>query len=198
MVKSSVLHQPICRRGFLAGLGGAAAWAAVQPVHAQARLGEDGLYHMDWYLESFLELSEDLAGAAARGKRFAVLWGLRGCPLCRRMHEVHLADPAIAAYVRDNFDIVHLNILGSREVTDFDGSRLPEKAFAERYGVRGTPTLQFFPEAAEGLAARPPGKREVARLAALPDPPAFLTMFRYVRAKGYETGTFEAWLRRQA
>jgi thioredoxin-related protein len=184
------------RRGFLGGIG--AAFAAAPAARAAAKLGEDGLYQMDWYVEGFLELAEDLTAAAQRGKRFALLWGLRGCPACKRMHEVHLADPAIAGYIRDNFDIVHLNFLGSREVTDFDGTRLPEKAFAERYGVRGTPTIQFFPESATGLAQRPLARREVARIAALPDPPEFLAMFRYVRAKGYEAGTFEAWRKRQA
>jgi len=186
------------RRGVLSGLCLAAAWAAASPARAGVKLGEDGLYQTDWYVESFLELSEDLAAATDRGKRLAILWGLKGCPLCRRMHEVHLADPTIAGYIRDNFDIVHLNLIGSREVTDFDGSRLPEKAFAERYGVRGTPTVQFFPESAAGIARQPAAKREVARITALPEPPEFLAMFRYVRTKGYETETFEAWLKRQA
>ncbi|MGQ0675459.1 MAG: thioredoxin family protein, partial [Rhodospirillales bacterium] len=152
------------RRRFIATFCALAALGAAFPARAKAKLGEDGLYQMDWYVESFLELADDFAAAARRGKRFAVLWGLRGCPACRRMHEVHFADPAIAGYVRENFDIVHLNILGAREVTDFEGTRLPEKSFAERYGVRGTPTIQFFPETLDGLEQRPPAKREVARL----------------------------------
>lgn len=198
MVGIPLLVRRFGRRDLIAGLCAATAWAVAPPAHAGAKLGEDGLYQMDWYVESFLELSEDLAAAADRGKRLAILWGLKGCPLCRRMHEVHLADPVIAGYIRDNFDIVHLNLLGSREVTDFDGSRLPEKAFAERYGVRGTPTIQFFPESAAEIVRQPPAKREVARIAALPEPPEFLAMFRYVRTKGYEAEAFEAWLKRQA
>jgi thioredoxin-related protein len=198
MAEFPLLLKRFSRRRVLAGLCAAAAWPASPPARAGAKLGEDGLYQMDWYIENFLEFAEDLAAARERGKRFAVLWSLRGCPLCKRMHEVHLADPAIAGYIRDNFDIVHLNLLGSREVTDFDGSRLPEKAFAERYGVRGTPTIQFFPESAAEIARQPPARREVARMAALPEPPEFLAMFRYVRAKGYETEAFDAWLKRQA
>jgi thioredoxin-related protein len=88
--------------------------------------------------------------------------------------------------------------IGTREVTDFDASKLAEKAFAARYGVQSTPTIQFFPESAGGIASRPPATREVARLASLPEPAEFLAMFRYVRAKGYESGSFESWRRRES
>lgn len=161
------------------------------------KLGEDGLYHLDWYLESFLDLAEDLADATAKGNRFAILWGLKGCPYCKKMHEVHMMDPKIAGYVRDNFEILHLNIIGSREVTDFDGQVRGEKAFAEVYGVRFTPTMQFFPETSEGFAALKPQAREVARMPGLLEPVEFLAMFRYVREKGYETATFPEWLKKQ-
>ncbi|WID98689.1 thioredoxin family protein [Bosea vestrisii] len=168
----------ITRRGLMAGT---IVMMAAVPALAKARLGEDGLYQEDWYLESFLDLAEDLGTASQGGKRFAILWGLRNCPACRRMHEVHLADPAIETYIRDNFAVLHLNILGAREVTDFDGSKLTEKAFAARYGIEGTPAIQFFPTSVSGLAAKAPKEREVARMASLPDPQAFIAQFRAVR-----------------
>ena len=168
----------ITRRSLLANTLVAMAAA---PALAKARLGDDGLYQEDWYLESFLDLAEDLANASQNGKRFVILWGLRNCPACRRMHEVHLADPAIESYIRDNFAVLHLNILGAREVTDFDGSKLTEKALAKHYGIEGTPAIQFFPASANGLAAKAPKEREVARMASLPEPPAFIAQFRAVR-----------------
>lgn len=168
----------ITRRGLLASTMAAVAAA---PALAKARLGDDGLYQEDWYLESFLDLAEDLTNASQGGKRFVILWGLRNCPACRRMHEVHLADPAIESYIRDNFAVLHLNILGAREVTDFDGGKLTEKALAKHYGIEGTPAVQFFPTSAAGLAAKPPKEREVARMASLPEPQAFLAQFRAVR-----------------
>lgn len=180
-----VLAAAMATAGLVSGL--------VRPAAAAPKLGEDGLYHLDWYLESFLDLTEDLAGAEKSGKRFAVLWGLKGCPACRRMHEVHLSDRGIEGYIRANFEILHLNILGSREVTDFDGGRLSEKALAAKYGVNSTPTIQFFPDRAAPLAGRPVEKREVARLSTLPQPPEFLAYFRFVRERGYEKGSFEAW-----
>lgn len=173
----------------------AAGLAAVVPLtaSARARLGDDGLYTLDWYLESFLDLPEDLAAATAAGKRFAILWGLKGCPACRRVHEVHLADPQTERYIRENFEILHLNILGQRPVTDFDGTKLGEKAFAARYGIEGTPSIQFFPETVEGLASKAPATREVARMPGLPNPHEFLAWFRFVRERGYERGAFADW-----
>jgi len=189
--------QMLTRRRALAALGAGALALRAAPSFAQATLGDDGIYHMDWYLESFLDLNEDLAGATAKGKRFAVLWGLKGCPACKRMHEVHMLDPKIETYIRDNFEILHLNHIGSREVTDFDGRKRSEKAFGEAYGIRFTPTVQFFPETADGLAAKSGQAREVARMPGLLEPAEFLAMFRYVREKGYETATFPDWLKKQ-
>jgi thioredoxin-related protein len=188
----------LTRRHAIAALGVGAFGLKSTRASAAGKLGDDGLYQMDWYLESFLDLSEDLAAATARGKRFAILWGLKGCPACKRMHQVHLQDPKIEAYIRDNFDVLHLNHIGARSVTDFDGARRGEKALAEAYGVRFTPTIQFFPEEVSGLAARTRQAREVARLPGLLEPAEFLGMFRYVREKGYETVPFPDWLKKQA
>ena len=44
-------------------LGTALAATLTKPAAAAATLGEDGLYHLDWYLESFLDLAEDLQEA---------------------------------------------------------------------------------------------------------------------------------------
>jgi len=186
------------RRDTLAAIGAGALSLHVAPAIAKATLGEDGLYHMDWYLESFLDVSEDLTGATAKGKRFAIMWGLKGCPSCKRMHEVHMMDPKIEGYIRDNFEILHLNHIGAREVTDFDGRKRGEKAFGEAYGIRFTPTIQFFPESANGLAALSGQAREVARMPGLLEPPEFLAMFRYVREKGYQSAPFPEWLKKQA
>ena len=189
--------QLLTRRHALAAMSAGALALCSSPSFAKATLGDDGIYHMDWYLESFLDLNEDLAGATAKGKRFAVMWGLKGCPACKRMHEVHMMDPKIEAYIRDNFEILHLNHIGSREVTDFDGRKRSEKSFGEAYGIRFTPTIQFFPETTDGLAAKSGQAREVARMPGLLEPAEFLAMFRYVREKGYETATFPEWLKKQ-
>jgi thioredoxin-related protein len=177
------------------GLIGVAALAAATSARAAAVLTDDGLYRQPWFLESFLELPDDLQGATSSGKRFAIMWELRGCPYCRETHLVNFARPDIEDYVKTNFEVLQLNIIGSRKVTDFDGKELTEKALAAKYGVRFTPTFQFFPESADGLAAKEPEKREVARAPGYLRPDDFLALFRFVREKGYETRSFRDYLR---
>jgi len=174
------------RRNFLAG---AAALAALAVSRASAEgpiLTDDGLYKEPWFLESFLDLTDDLEGARKEGKRFAIMWELRGCPYCKETHFVNFAQPRIADYVKKNFEILQLNIIGSRKVTDFDGTELSEKELAAKYGIRFTPTFQFFGEGAAALRVLPPAKREVARAPGYLLPDDFLAMFRYVREKAYE------------
>jgi thioredoxin-related protein len=100
---------------------------------------------------------------------------------------VNFAQPRIADYVKANFEVLQLNIIGSRRVTDFDGAELSEKELAAKYGVRFTPTFQFFGEDTPTLKNLPPAKREVARAPGYMRPDDFLALFRYVREKAYET-----------
>ena len=187
----------LSRRTFLtAAMAGAvasrAAGAASGP-YAPVRL-ENGQFTQSWFLNSFLELGDDLAEARDNGKRFAVLWEQEGCPYCRETHLVNFAVPEISDYIRANFDIIHLDIWGSRDVVDFDGTTMSEKELAKRNKVRFTPTIQFFPETfADGGA--PVGKAaEVARMPGYFRPFHFLTMFEYVRANGYDKGPFRKFL----
>ena len=170
------------------------AWPVARP-RAEAVLTDDGLYRQPWFLDSFLELADDLAGASEKKKRFAVSWDLRGCPYCKQTHLVNFARPEIETFIRDRFEILQLNIVGSREVTDFDGQKLPEKELARKYGVRYTPTFQFFPESVTGLAQRKPQAREVARLVGYRPPEPFLAAFRFVVERGYEKGSLEDFLK---
>ena len=184
----------LSRRRFLAAAGGLGL-VVPATVRAAAILTDDGLYTQPWFLESFLELTDDLAGAIEKKKRFAIMWELRGCPYCKETHLVNFAKPEIENFVRERFEILQLNIIGSREVIDFDGEKLPEKAFAQKYGVRYTPTFQFFPEAVAGLAQKPPREREITRAQGYLQPQQFLAMFRFVSERAYEKGTLPDYLK---
>jgi len=174
---------------------GATAALLRMPARAEAVLTDDGLYKQPWFLESFLELGDDLEGAAKSGKRFAIMWELRGCPYCRETHLVNFARPDIEDFIKANFAILQLNIIGSRRVTDFDGAEISEKALAAKYGVRFTPNVQFFPASLTGLAAKAPDKREVARAPGYLRPDDFLALFRFVTEKEYEIKSFRDYLR---
>ena len=182
------------RRGFLALVSGAAIAAGRGEAWAEPALGDDGLYHEPWFLQSFLDLHDDLESAATGGKRLAIMWELRGCPYCRETHLVNFADPGITSYIRANFEVLQLNLIGSRKVTDFDGRELPEKDLAQKYGIRFTPTFQFFPPSSGGIATKEPMAREVARAPGYLKPQHFLAMFRFVRERAYEQGSFRDFL----
>lgn len=183
------------RRGLL--LGAAAGVIAPHAFASEPPLSPEGLIEEPWFLESFLILPDDLAAAHKEGKRLAIMWELRGCPYCRETHLVNFAQPRIADYIKANFEILQLNIIGDRKATDFDGAELSEKALAARYAVRFTPTFQFFPETAAGLKDLPPAKREVARAPGYLRPDDFLAFFRFVREKAYEKGSFRDFLKSQ-
>jgi thioredoxin-related protein len=187
----------VTRRGLLAG---AAALSALRlaPARAEPVLTDDGLYKEPWFLESFLELADDLEGAHKHGKRFAIMWELKGCPYCKETHFVNFARNDISDYIKANFVVEQLNIIGSRKVTDFDGQELSEKELAAKYGVRFTPTFQFFAERAGPLKNLAPQQREVARAPGYLRPEDFLVMFRFVREKAYETKSLREYLKAQA
>jgi thioredoxin-related protein len=176
---------------------GAASLAVLGAARGEPMLTDDGLYKEPWFLESFLELADDLEAAHKQGKRFAIMWELKGCPYCKETHFVNFAQSRIADYIKANFEVLQLNIIGSRKVTDFDGAELSEKAMAAKYGVRFTPTMQFFPERAAPLKALEPAKREVARLPGYVRPGDFLAMFHYVREKAYESKSFRDFVKAQ-
>ncbi|HZL30221.1 MAG TPA: thioredoxin family protein [Pseudolabrys sp.] len=165
-----------------------AAFAGDAP--ADPILTDDGLYKEPWFLESFLVLPEDLEDAHKEGKRFVIMWELKGCPYCKETHFVNFARPDISNYVKANFEVLQLNIIGSRKVTDFDGQELSEKELAAKYGVRFTPTFQFFAERAGPLKKLEPQKREVARAPGYLRPDDFVAMFKYVREKAYRDKSF--------
>ena len=156
-------------------------------------LSDDGLHVQPWFLVSLLDLRE----AQESGKRLAVVWEQRGCIYCRDMHEINLAKPAIADYVRENFAVVQLNLFGSREVTDLDGQVLPEKDLARKWGVVFTPTILYFPETVADGNKRSGKELAVAQMPGYFRPFHFLAMFHYVREMRYADIHFQKYLAEQ-
>ena len=159
-------------------------------------LNDDGLYHQEWFLQSFMELADDAEEATSGNKRFAILWELKGCPYCKETHFNNLSKPAIRDFIKENFTILQLNILGSKIVTDFDGEELSEKQLARKYGVRFTPTVQFFSDDPKLLAAKQPKKREVARAQGYLNPDHFHSFFKFVNSRSYEAMNFRNFLKK--
>jgi len=178
-------------------------WAAVVVsflIVAQAKaqdpeLGDDGLYHTSWFLDSFLELKDDVEETTAKGKRLAIFWELKGCPYCKETHFTNLTRDDISEFMQANFEVIQLNILGSRMVVDIDGEELTEKQLRNKYGIRYTPTLQFFGTDVGAMAKLKPKQREVARLQGYLKPKHFLAMLQYVQSGSFETMNFRKFLK---
>jgi thioredoxin-related protein len=150
-----------------------------------AEIGEDGLHKPAWLKLTFKDMAEDLETASEQGKRFAVIFEQRGCIYCRKMHEEVFTDPEVREMLEEDFYVVQMNLFGDEEVTDFDGTSLPEKAMARRWGVMFTPTLMFMPEAV-------PDGGTAAEHAVAVMPGAFgrlttLHLLQWIDAKGYES-----------
>ncbi|HDR29802.1 thioredoxin family protein [Rhodovulum sp.] len=165
-------------------LAGGAALALAHPVRA-VTLGDDGLYKQPWFLDSFLELGDDLAEAAAGGRGLIVLFEQAGCPYCRELHAVNFARPELADFLTAHFDVVQLDLWGARRLLDFDGETLEERALAAKWTVNFTPTTVLFPAEAAGSASR--AEAEAFRL------PGYLKPFHYLSALEYvATGEYRA------
>jgi len=181
----------------LAIAGGSAAAQAAGTQLPPAELGDDGLHKQPWFQETFLDLPEDLAEAAASGRRLVIIWEQRGCPYCKQTHDVNLRIPRIVDYLKANFFVLQLNMWGDREVTDFDGETTTEKQLARKWRVLFTPTFQFFPETPAAAKGRPGNAVEVHRVPGYFKPFHFYFQFRYVKERGYETEpNFQRWLDR--
>ena len=184
--------------GLLAGIDPAKAdsgGTASSPELDHSTVIEDGgKYTQSWFLESFLELADDLEETTANGKRLAVIWEQKGCPYCRETHLVNFSTPKIRDWVRERFEIIQLDIYGSREVVDFDGEVLEERALARKARVMFTPTFQFFPETLGEIAGKSGTESEVFRMPGYFKRFHFLSAFEYVHGKIYEEMDFQRYI----
>lgn len=136
----------------------------VAPAFAAAPMGDDGLHKPTWLHETFKDLPEDFAEAAAEGKRLVVIVEQRGCIYCKDMHENTFTDERVRTMLEENYYPIQVNLHGDTEIVDIDGETLSEKQATRKWGVLFTPTMIFLPteideakSAAEQAVAVMPG-----------------------------------------
>ncbi|WP_164661954.1 thioredoxin family protein [Tropicibacter sp. Alg240-R139] len=149
-----------------------------------AEVGDDGLHKAPWMRDTFKDLREDLDEANAEGKRLMLIIEQRGCIYCKKMHEEVFVVEEIADYIDANYFVVQINMFGDVEVTDFDGTVLPEKDMVKRWGALFTPNIYFLPQEVPDTAT-------AAQAAVANMPGAFgkgttFNMLNWVVEKGYE------------
>lgn len=164
-----------------------------------AEVGDDGLHKQPFFADTFLDMQEDLADAAAEGKDLLVIIEQYGCPYCRELHEVNYEREDIVTYTDDNFLVVQLNMWGSREVVDFDGEEMEEKELMRKWFVSFTPTTLYF---SLDDPDNPPANMREAMAFMLPGyfkPFHHLSSLEYVATDGYkEQPNFQRWLQAKA
>ncbi len=187
----------LTRRALLASgaalaAAGPAFPAGPEPETIHVDLGDDGLHKQPWFIDSFLELGDDLATAAAAGRGLMLLWEQNGCPYCRELHYVNFQRAELVDYLTAHFDVIQLDMFGAREVVDFDGAALEERALAEKWFVNFTPTTILIPAAAAGAGSL--RQAEAFRMPGYLKPFHYLSGLEYVAKGEHERQPFQRYL----
>ena len=154
---------------------GLLACALTQIAHAETT----GIDHV--VKESFLNLKDDLNEAAASDRILVIYFEQNGCSYCELIHKVNFADKAIVDLVKNKFDVIALNSLGSREVRDFSGAVMTEKEYAYKLGIQFSPMMVFY--AASGA--------EIFRMKGYYKPAEFKAALSYLSTGQYKTQSFK-------
>ena len=103
------------------------------------------ILYPEWFKPSFLDLRDDLQEARAAGKRGLILYfGQKHCAYCKKLLEENFVREDIAAYTQKHFDVIALDIHGSREVVTPAGERITEMEWAKELDGYFTPSLLFL------------------------------------------------------
>lgn len=159
-------------------------------IHVE--VSDDGLHKQPWFINSFLELGDDLQTAAAEGRNLMIIWEQKGCPYCRELHYVNFQRAEIIDYIKAHFDVIQLDMFGAREVLDFDGEAMEERQLADKWGVQFTPTTQIFH--AEKVGATSMKEAEVFRMPGYLKPFHYISSLEYVVAQDYKNQNFQRYL----
>lgn len=96
--------------------------------------------------ESFGNYREELEAAKDAGKQgIFVFFHMEECPFCHRMRNTIMTEPDVIALYKAHFLNFEIDIEGSNEVTDFDGTVSTALQMSEKkYRVRATPVMMIF------------------------------------------------------
>lgn len=138
-----------------------------------------------WFKDSFLDISEDIEEASQKNKHFMIFLDFEGCPYCAKMlKESFEEDNKTSQFIKNNFDVIELNVKGSRELTWVDGDVLTEKDLTEKLKIQYSPTLLIFNS----------NKEIVARVNGYRNSKDFQYILDFIQTKSYEKMDFTAYL----
>ena len=94
-----------------------------------------------WFKESFLEIELDIEEALEAERLLMLYFHQEGCPYCKATIEKNFSDPTTKDFIQENFDVVEINIRGSRSITLPNGDVVDERAFSKLMNIQYTPTI---------------------------------------------------------
>lgn len=131
--------------------------------------------HPAWFKESFLDIASDSEEASDRGKHLILFMHLNNCPYCYKMLEENFAHAPYTPYIKENFDVIVINIKGDRDVEFNESTSVSEKDLAKLLKVSYTPTILFLNKE----------NKTVLRVNGYRSVPAFRHALNYVQQKAY-------------
>ena len=141
----------------------------------------------DYFKDSFLDFREDAAESAEAGKHMLVFADLKGCPYCAQMLKDNFKktekEGGNKEFIKANFDSIHINIKGSRDVAFNEDTDVTESELAQALKVSATPTLLFMNA----------NNKVVARINGYRSPREFKQVLNYVSEKAYEKTDFPSY-----
>lgn len=139
----------------------------------------------EWFKDSFLDIAEDIEEAKENNKHFMVFMDLEGCPYCSKMlKENFINENKTSEFIKKYFDVININVKGSREIAWDEETTLTEKELAEKLQIQYSPTILFFNYE----------KEVVVRVNGYRNPTDFKYILEYVQGKHYEKMTLTEYI----
>ncbi|MGA9033502.1 MAG: thioredoxin fold domain-containing protein [Sulfuricaulis sp.] len=141
----------------------------------------------EWFKMSFLDLKDDLKDANAHGRQIMLFLHLEECPYCARMLNENFREGETREFIERHFDVIGIDIRGSRAVEWLDGHQYSELALAKMLKVYATPTIILIDH--EG--------RTALRLDGFRKRQAFRQALDYVQQQAYRQESLTSFVAKQ-
>ena len=141
----------------------------------------------DWFKDSFLDIAEDVEEAKDENKHLMLYMHLTGCPYCYKMVEEGFKNTTNTQIIKDNFDVVAINIRGNKEIALSEDLTMTEEEVRNHYKVNFTPTIVFLDQNNK-LVYKVNGYRSVEN---------FKHILNFVKTRAYQNTTLAEFIWQQ-
>lgn len=141
-----------------------------------------------WFMNSFMDLNEDIESLKEQNKRLMLFIEQDSCPYCHLFVTKNLQDEETKQLLQEHFGVLDVNMFGNKEMIDTDGEELIEKEFAKKHNIQFTPTIVFFDE----------NSKQILRLNGYINIPQFKAALNYVKNKKEKELSFIEYMKKQS